>query len=46
MEVLIFHRIYNDFKYITDARAVDYEKGFQKYSDLEITLDPLLNIII
>lgn len=35
--------VYNDFKYITDARAVDYENRFQLYSDQEITLDPASN---
>jgi hypothetical protein len=35
--------VYKDFKYITDARAVDYKKRFHQYSDQEITLDPASN---
>ena len=31
--------VYNDFKYITDARANEYEKRFHQYTDYEIALD-------
>ncbi|HLN20573.1 MAG TPA: DUF5916 domain-containing protein [Bacteroidales bacterium] len=36
--------IYNNFKYITDARAVDYQDRFHKYSGEEINLDPASGI--
>ena len=35
--------VYKDFKYVTDARADDYENRFHQYSDQEITLNPSSN---
>jgi hypothetical protein len=35
--------VYRNFKYITDARAADYEKRFHQYSDNEITFNPASN---
>jgi hypothetical protein len=36
--------VYKDFKYITDAREVDYKKRFHQYSGQEITLDATSNL--
>lgn len=35
--------VYNDFKYITDARAIDYENRFHQYTNQEISFDPASN---
>jgi hypothetical protein len=35
--------IYNDFKYITDARATEYDNRFHQFTSQELSLDPSSN---